>query len=335
MSRHLLLLCLAAVTSATAYAADLVIAEKGKHDYQIVIPDKCHGDIVDHWLLMSAKLMQATFEKNGFPIEVVKEAARAQDKHGIYLGATGFASQNGLRIDQYDDWTYHIKAIGKDLVIAGNDKQDPVYTVRGSKTPLALLGTVKGVCDFLREYAGVRFLFMNMDQSMYAPRSDARGAFNADGALKIDTRSIAFLPLEKIAVPDAIDVKKVPLLRASYDHSYETFYNIAMNFFPRLSNVEGAGVAWYEVLPTAKYAQSHPEFYALTKEGKRACDLKWGFDDHVPYCVTNKGAQDLVYQQAEKLLASGAKTISINTMDGFRLCQCNCDGRNRPCSRKC
>jgi len=174
------------------------------------------------------------------------------------------------------------------------------------------------VCDFLREYAGVRFLFLNMDQSLYAPRSDAHGAFNADGSLKIDTRSIAFLPREKIAVPEAIDVKKVPLLRASYDHSHETFYNIAMNFFPRLSNVEGADVPWYEVLPTAKYAQSHPEFFALTKEGKRACELKWGFDSHVPYCVTNQGAQDLVYQQAEKLLASGQKTISINTMDGSR-----------------
>ena len=29
-------------------------------------------------------------------------------------------------------------------------------TVRGTETPLALLGSVKGVCDFLREFAGVR-----------------------------------------------------------------------------------------------------------------------------------------------------------------------------------
>src|SRR5690606_8452581 len=79
----------------------------------------------------------------------------------------------------------------------------------------------------------------------------------------------------------------------------------------------------------AKYAQSHPEYFALTKEGKRSCELKWGFDAYVPYCVTNKAAQDLVYQQAEKLIASGEKTISINTMDGFRLCQCNCDECNK------
>ena len=160
------------------------------------------------------------------------------------------------------------------------------------------MGTVKGVCDFLRQYAGVRFLFMNMDQSLYSPRSDARGAFHPDGSLKIDTRSIAVLPLAKIAVPGAIDVKKTPLLRASYDYSHETFYNIAMNFFPRLSNIEGGEIPWHEVLPTVKYTQSHPEFFAILKDGKRSCQLKWGFDSYVPYCVTNQGAQDLVYQLA-------------------------------------
>jgi len=329
MLKQLLPLCLAAMASATAYASDLVIAEKGKTDYRIVIPERSQGEIADHWLLITAKLMQAAFERNGFKVEVVKEGAASQGKPGIYLGATDFAQKNGFRVEQYDDWSYHIKAVGRDLIIAGNDKPDPVYTVRGSKTPLALLGTVKGVCDFLRQYAGVRFLFMNMDQSMYAPRRGARGSFHADGSLKIDTRSIASLPLEKIAVPDPIDVKKTPMLRASYDHSHETFYNIAMNFFPRLSNVEGAEVVWYEVIPTAKYAQSHPEYFALTKEGKRTCQLKWGFDHYVPYCVTNKGAQDLVYRQADKLIASGQKTISINTMDGFRLCQCNCEECNR------
>ena len=141
MFRHLLLLCLATVAPGTACAADLVIAEKGKHDYQIVVPDKCHDEIAEHWVLLAAKLMQATFEKNGFPIEVVKEGVRAQDKHGIYLGATAFAKTNGITVEPYDDWTYHIKVVGQDLVIAGNDKQDPVQTVRGTQTPLALLGT--------------------------------------------------------------------------------------------------------------------------------------------------------------------------------------------------
>jgi len=329
MLKHFLPLALAATAPIAASAADLIVAEKGNTDYRIVLPAGGKSEIVDHWLLISAKLMQAAFERNGFKIEVVAEDAASPGKPGIYLGATAVAKQNGIKVEGYDDWTYHVKAVGRDLIIAGHDKQDPVYTVRGSKTPLALLGTVKGVCDFLREYAGVRFLFMNMDQSIYVPRRDARGAFNADGSLKIDTRSMAFLPLEKITVPDAIDTRKMPMMRASYDDSHETFYNIALNFLPRLSVVHGSDVAWYKAVPTAKYGESHPEYFALVKEGKCASEMKWGFDDNVPYCVTNKDVQDLVHQEAEKLIASGQRTIMISTMDGFRLCQCNCEGCNR------
>lgn len=202
----LLPLCLAAMAATAAYASDLVIAEKGKTDYRIVIPDRSQDEIVDHWLLITAKLMQAAFEKNGFKIEVVKEGAASQGKPGIYLGATDFARNSAVLVDQHDDWTYHVKAVGKDLIIAGNDKRDPDRARRGRGAPLALLGTVKGACDFLRTYAGVRFLFMNMDESIYTPRRDGAGAFNADGSLKIDPRSIAFTPVEKIAV--AADPRK-------------------------------------------------------------------------------------------------------------------------------
>ncbi|MCC7087091.1 MAG: DUF4838 domain-containing protein, partial [Pirellulales bacterium] len=239
------------------------------------------------------------------------------------------AESRGIQLAQHDDWTYYLRAVGQDLILAGNDKQDAGEALRGGATPLALLGTVKGVCDFLREFAGVRFLFMNMDQSIYDTRNGGRAAFNQDGSLKIDTRSIAFMPMAKIAVPGNLDRQKTPLMRASYDSSRETLFHIAMNFFPKLSTVQGPEVVWYQVLPPAKYAQSHPEYFALTGEGRRACELKLGFDHYMQYCVTNLGAQELIYQQAEKLIQAGHKTITLSTMDSFRLCRCNCDDCNR------
>ncbi len=167
-------------------APSLVLAENGKTDYQIVIPDKGKEEIVDNWLFAAAKLMQAAFEKNGFSIDVVEESAKVKDKPGIYLGATEFAKKSGIKVEQHDDWTYYHKAVGKDLIIAGNDKKDPVSTIKFTKTPLALLGTVKGVCDFLREYAGVRFLFMNMEQDQYPAGgwvAHDKGGTNKDGSL--------------------------------------------------------------------------------------------------------------------------------------------------------
>ena len=306
-------------------AASLVLAENGKTDYQIVIPDKGKEEIVDNWLFAAAKLMQAAFEKNGFKIDVVQEGAKAKEKPGIYLGATRFAKESGINVEQHDDWTYFQKAVGRDLIIAGNDKKDPVKTIDRTKTPLALLGTVKGVCDFLREYAGVRFLFMNMDQSQYATRGGGLATFNKDGSLNIDTRSIAFIPVKKIAVPKQLDLEKTPMLRANCDNNCETFYYISMNFFPMLSFVQEGNVGWP---PATEYAKSHPEYFALTKDGKRACDLR-PHDAYAMAVCPSGGAQDLVYAEAEKLMAGGAKTISISVIDVYGLCQCNCEECNK------
>ncbi len=56
--------------------AELNLADSGTSNYQIVIPDKGESAIVEQWLLMTAKLMEAAFEKNGFEIDVVKESAK-------------------------------------------------------------------------------------------------------------------------------------------------------------------------------------------------------------------------------------------------------------------
>ena len=307
------LLCVAALLSASPLcAADLILAENKTSDYQIVLPDEIGEDVIDPWVTFAAKLIQTAFAKNGFELPITREHAKSKDKPGLYLGATQFAKDQGIHVEQLDDWTYYHKVVGKEVIIAGHDQMDPVTASRGQVLPLALLGTVKGVCDFLREYVGVRFLFMNFDEKR-----------------NLDSRSIAFLPMEKIALPAQLDLVKKPMMRASYDSSRETLYHIANNFFPRLGSLKGGEVTWYQVLPTAKYAKSNPDFFALTAGGQRACELKLGFDDHMEYCPTHKGAQDLVYAEIEKQILQGTKIIHLSTMDGFRLSRCNCE----PCNQ--
>ena len=325
------ILTLAALFFASSlFAADLVIAEHKTCDYQIIVPDKTNDEVVDQWLMLAARLTQAALAKNGFEVPVNSETAKAKDKPGLYLGATQFALSHGIKVEQHDDWTYYQKAIGRDVIIAGHDKRDPAAVTRGRVLPLALLGTLKGVCDFLREFAGVRFLFINDDSALY-PTEDGkkRDAKKDDGLLKLDTRSIAIQPLEKIVLPADRDVKKTPLMLASYDFSHETLFNIANNFFPRLGSLQGAEVQWPEVLPTAKYGKTNPEFFALKADGKRACELKVSADDFMEYCPMNQGVQDLMHAEVEKHIGEGRKLIHISTMDGFRLCQCNCDDCNK------
>lgn len=321
-----LLLCLCFLFPSLLPAADLVIAENKTCDYQIVLPERSGDPIVDGWLMLAAKLTRTAFEKNGFTIPITHERAKAQDKPALYLGGTEFAKANGVAVETLEDWTCFHKVVGRDVIIAGRDKRDAVKKGDGNVVPLALLGTVKGVCDFLRERAGVRFLFMNFDHEMLPVDYPSKQLVKDAQPLVLDTRSIAFLPAQRITLPANLDVVKKPLMLANYDTSKENLFNIANNFFPQLGSLQGGEVRWQGVMPTAKYAQTHPEFFALLPDGKRACELKVGFDDHMMYCPTHPGVQDLMYQAVEQRIAEGHKIVHLSPMDAYRLCHCNCDG---------
>lgn len=320
------LLCLCFLFASFLPAADLVIAENKTCDYQIVVPERSGDPVVDGWLMLAAKLTQKAFEKNGFAISITSERAKAQAKPALYLGATEFAKANGVAVETLEDWTCFHKVVGRDVIIAGRDKRDAIMKSADSSVPLALLGTVKGVCDFLRERAGVRFLFMNFDTAVLPVDHAAKQLAKDAEPLALDPRSIAFLPTPRIILPADLDLVKKPLMRANYDTSKETLFNIANNFFPLLGSLQGGEVRWQGVLPTALYAHTNPEFFALLPDGKRACELKVGFDDHMMYCPTHPRVQDLMYQAVERRIAEGHKIVHLRPMDAYRLCQCNCEG---------
>ena len=323
--RGVLLVLSALILASASPAAELVIAENGACAYQIVVPDQSGDAVVDEWLTLAGRLVQAAFAKNGFELPITTESARTADKPAIYLGATKFARSHGVDVVPLDDWTYFFRTVGRDVIIAGRDRSDPVLRERGPVVPVALLGTMKGTCDFLREFAGVRFLFLNFDSSLYPTADGTKRAAKPGDPLALDTRSIAFLPMAKVALPAGFDRKKTPLLLANFDSSHETLFHIANNFFPQLGSLHGAEVTWYKVIPAAKYAKTNPEFFALMADGQRSSGQKFGFDQFVPLCPTNRGVQDLMFAEVEKRIAEGQKLIHISPMDAFRLDQCNCE----------
>ena len=322
------------VTFAANTQSDLVMAANGASDYQVVIPDKAADSLTDQWLLVTGKLIATAFEKNGFTIPVVRESKRIPNKPGIYLGDTAFARQNGVKIDS-DDWTYAMKVVGKDLIIAGNDHEDKMrmaYVPDEPRQNVALLGTVKGACDFLREYAGVRFLFFNAgNQQKFIIKDGQMQIIKPNGSLDIDTRSIAFLPTSQIAVPGDLNIRKTPpLLVNQVSGNYETFYFIANNFFPNRQSVQGASLAWFDVIPVDKYAASHPEYFAMLPNGKRVTDPSSGYvaerrdgKPQMPLAIANPDVQDLMVQAVEDKIKAGATSVIIYPMDSYWLDQSN------------
>ncbi|MFA7173329.1 MAG: DUF4838 domain-containing protein [Kiritimatiellia bacterium] len=342
IKRRLLFLCLLCSMALgfknASNAADLVLADKETSSYQIVIPDKSADTLADQWLLVAGKLIKETFQRNGFEVALFCESELVPGKPAIYLGATQFAHNNGIRTD-FDDWTYVMKVVDKDIVIAGSDRGAGAAKNDIPDSTMALLGTVKGVCDFLREYAGVRFLFMDRGaQHKHAVKDGRMLIIKPDGSLNLDTRSIAFTPVTNIAVQENLDRQKKPFMvshgiTAGY---YETLYFIANNFFPSLPSRSTANVYWPRVISFEKYGKSHPEYFALLPNGKRASDPYsgvtpgnlWGTPVY-HLDSTNLDVQDLMVKAIEEKIEAGASSIKIGVLDSFGMTRCNCERCNQ------
>ena len=292
-----------------ATAAELEILHDGRSDYQIVVPDKSPSESLASGLHQTARLLQTTLQANGADIPIVPESQRDAGKPAIFLGDTAFARRNGVDPTTLEDWSYVQRAIGRDVIIAGNDHPPRAPTDNDRRPNWDRVGTAKGVADFLREFAGVRFLYP--DVPTYTP---------VRGAEKIDLRNspaIEFLPKSTITVPAELNVRKTPLLRLNTAHpAGGGFYDLANNRFPRVDEMFG-GHTWERAVPPEQHFESHPEYFALLSGSRQKPE-----GGRAQYCLSNPDVQQLIYRDLAARLDAGYLSVDLGQPDGFRECQC-------------
>jgi len=258
----------------------LVLGAGGKTSYQIILPGQANETLVQ-----SAELIKEAFAANGIQIPVVAEDMDDPSKGAIYLGDTEFARKNGIDPSQFRGWSYIQRVIGQDLVIAGTNRN-------------TRMGVVKGVCAFLREYAGTRFLMPG-------------------------STGTEFLSTPVIAVPENLNRSVTPKLKFNFGSVVPgiDFYSIANNQFQggfRL-NPHSYGAA----APFKEYYKSHPEFFALI-DGRRVVphmhELGSG---HIQYCISNPEFQELVVQYLVREAEKGEEIVSLGQPDSFKPCECD------------
>lgn len=294
----------------SADKSKILLAFEGKSDYQIIVPEKTEQPAVDKLLIETAELIQKAFAENGFEIPVHYENEIETEKPAIYLGNTKFATKNRINVDKLEGWSYIQKVVGKDIIIAGKDIPNAVTpTFRGNKIFGAQMGTTKGVTDFLKKYAQVRFLY---------PYGDT---------------GIEFLKTPVISIPSDLDKTMNPGIRFlfSYGDRYGMFgatnlemhlYLIANNYLPRV-NAEGLAHSYPESIPVKKYEKTHPEYFALLGN-ERIVNLNIEHKWH--YCISNPEVQELFYKYLVDNFDKGYDTVYLGQQDGFRSCQCkNCE----------
>ncbi|MFC1454199.1 DUF4838 domain-containing protein, partial [Verrucomicrobiota bacterium] len=203
---------------------------------------------------------------------------------GISHSSHCFKASSVLRV-----WTYIWETDGKNIIIAGRDWPAPN---RGRRGTLAFsLGTVKGMTDFMHKFCGTRFL--------------------TPGKLP----GTEFLPMAKIAVPDDLKLRKEPMVSCnSGGRPKADIASIALNFFNNVMTEFFAHTHQIVIKP-ALYAEKHPEYFALEKNGQRMVK-----GPHL--CYSNKDVQELIYQDMLRSFDAGYPAYASMQADGFTPCRC-------------
>lgn len=282
----------------------LVLAEQGATDYQIVVPDTAANPQIALLLSETGALIQRAFAANRAALAVVAEGQRDPEKPGIYLGDTQFARTQGVDVGKLEGWTYALKAVGRDLIIAGHDVPHPVDPHGLDPAKGGRLATIKGVTDFLREYAGVRFLY---------PGGEV---------------GIEYMPMPEIAVPADLDVVVQPSLQFNFygrfgEHGFLSLehglYFVANNYFPNIAFISYPHT-YSRALPAKKYRDTHPEYFAMIGDKRTVEILPEDRQGH--YCLSNPEVQDLIYQDMLWQVDQGYDMAVLGQQDGFRPCNC-------------
>ena len=303
------ILLMAAVLCAAAGAAELVIAEKGKSDYQIVVPDPGTNKTLDKYVALGGEVIQTALKKAaGVDVPLVTESKKLPGKPAIYVGNVKALARAGLSSQDFELWEHAIALKGKDIFCYGKDLGNPFK--KGDLFPALRYpdyfihyapGSLKSACTFTEKFLNTRFVI---------PKHNAYGQH--DG---IRTR-----PQKRVAVPEKFSWRRKARFRQMCDMG-GILYSLANDFY--FGYGEGYSVHYHiSAIPQDKYFPIHPEYFALLN-GKRFYHEDTPIYPARPqYCLSNPEVQDLIYKNALLRADLGYKVVEFGQTDGFIGCQC-------------
>ncbi len=290
--RSALCLLLLAAGAAPLSAGDLILGVNGQTRHQVLVPDSIPDERLGKSVMAAADLMREAFAAQGIDLPVAKESEKDPERHGIYLGATAFAKDHGVDVATLPGATFVHKVIGKDLIIAGRDADEPLSR-RGLKIEQ---GTLFSVAEFLYRHAGARYL-------------------------QPEKEGTEFLPKRILHVPDDLDVRQEPWLR---EHMIWTsvpgnilFYHL--QHADSWRRIGGSSHHIINLITYEKFAKTHPEYFAL-HNGLRMPEQ--GRSSYIQVCYSNPDVREILYQDMLRQFDAGYDIVADGQPDGFSPCQC-------------
>ena len=283
----LLLVCGCAATKAAA-PQKLVITSASK--YQIVLPDLPPKSAIAGYLNQSARMIQSALKEGvGINAPIVKESKAAKGVKAFYIGDTKAARAIGIDTARHTSFGFTLAENQGNVFIAGIDQTnygDPDNRRRNWFE--FVLGSVNGCVKFAEKYLQTRFLY--------------------PGANGID-----YAKVDKFEIPAGMrEVCSPKLIFAT--RTRDMFYSYANNAYGYGSFKSYGGHSYYDAVPTAKYAKTHPHYFAFRANKRNP------IGNHL--CISNPEVQELIYQEMVKWAKQGAYAVQLAQTDGYNPCEC-------------
>ena len=201
---------------------DIVLAENGKTDYVIVVPEE------NPWAINQARTELQTFfsEATGanLPVKADTGLTFDTDKKYISLGNTTVyqGSDMNLTIEEYDEDGFHIKRFGNTVIIAGAENN----------------GTMYGIYDFLYYNLGVK---MWANEEITVPKHE----------------KVYLKDFDYKSVPD-ISNRTLGIWYNCYPEILE--YRLKLNHNNGKNWIAWCHTS-FELLPPDTYQKEHPDWY--------------------------------------------------------------------------
>ena len=291
-------------------------------------------------IVVSAKAAKATQfaadELKSFLSQMLDADIKVMDKPGngcnIYVGDCDFAHDKGIDIASLPRDGFYIRTFGKDILIAGRD--DPEVDPRralleGIWSQHYERATLFAVYDFLERFANCRFYFPG-ELGTYAPK---QASIDIPVCDIYDRPDLIYRKYSVYWDGAYFEDKKPGQKRVP--EKVLNFYRLRMEtaYFP-----SNHGMNNFRLLD--RFAESNPEYFALTDTGQRRTSKQGPFTGHICW---SSPVTDVIYEDVKAYLqGQPASTrnitvakksgwtpytfrnqfVDVMPQDGFYLCHC-------------
>ena len=206
----------------------------------------------------------------------------------MFIGKTRAAEKAGLNVAAMKGIACVLKVVDGNLFLAGNDrggyiKGDDDYVMPASK---------KAVHIFLRDYAGVRWLW---------PNSQGLGT-------EIPKKAT-------ISFPADLNRSWTPVFDWVAAFWHDEGYEFNCSYRASVPYYSYGGHSYYTAVPKEKYAKDHPEYFAVIK------GVRDSSNNHL--CISNPEVQELLYAEMLKHIDEGFSMVQLAQTDGYQPCECD------------